>query len=713
MCRKLIYLVSLVLVLGLASTISAELVAHWQFEDDFVDATGNGHDGTPNGDPSFVPGRFGQALELTGTPQYVNCGTGVSFTTVGDGGTAEGYTISVWINPYNPGGDSKICGDLDDPGWGAAGGFKLALYQTRIESDVRDSSGRFFSRSTDGIALEANTWYHVAVVYDDAGDTYTEYINGEVSRSVSVTQGVAASTAEFRIGTDTPNLNYYFNGLLDDLRIYAYALSEQEILGVMQGGGVSYPFALGPVPKDTALHKDTWVNLSWRPGDSAVSHDVYLGDNFDDVNAGAEGTFQGNQTDTFLVAGFPGFPFPDGLVPGTTYYWRIDEVNDTEPNSPWKGEIWSFMIPPKTAYFPDPADAGETVAVNANLSWTPGFGAKLHTVYFGDNFDDISNAAGGLPQGAASYSPGELKQAKTYYWRIDEFDAFDTYKGNVWSFTTEGAVAALDPVNGAVDVTQTPVLTWAPGLGASHEIYFGTDAASLELKGSGNLGSESYDPGQLEWNTTYYWRIDEANNANSDSPWTGPLWSFTTANFLIVDDMESYNDINEGEPGSNRIYLAWVDGYDNPAENGSVVGNDPPPFAEQTIVHGGLQSMPMFYDNAVGKSEATLTLTSNRDWTVNGVNTLTIWFRGTSSNAAEPMYVVLNGSAVVTNDNPDAAQATAWTEWNIDLQAFADQGVNLANVNSITLGLGNRTNPVAGGAGVMYFDDIRLYPPAQ
>ena len=128
-------------------------------------------------------------------------------------------------------------------------------------------------------------------------------------------------------------------------------------------------------------------------------------------------------------------------------------------------------------------------------------------------------------------------------------------------------------------------------------------------------------------------------------------------------------------------------------------------------MHSGLQSMPLAYDNAVGKSEATLTLTSNRDWTVKGVNALTIWYRGDSANAAEPMYVVLNGSASVANDNPDAALATNWTAWNIDLQAFADQGVNLTNVNTITLGFGNRTNPVAGGSGIMYFDDIRLYAP--
>jgi hypothetical protein len=335
----------------------------------------------------------------------------------------------------------------------------------------------------------------------------------------------------------------------------------------------------------------------------------------------------------------------------------------------------------------------------------------LHTVYFGESFDEVDNATGGQAQGTTTYDPGTLKMAKTYYWRVDEFDIIETHKGDVWSFTTEGAVESLDPVNGAVDVTQTPVLTWAPGLGTSYEVYFGTDTASLELKGSGNLGSESYDAGQLEWNTTYYWRVDEANNANADSPWIGPLWSFTTANFLIIDDFESYNDLDEGEPGSNRIYLTWVDGFDNPAVNGSVVGYANPPFAEQTIVSSGNQSMPFAYDNAVGKSEATLTLTSTSDWTVKGVNTLTIWFRGDAANAAEPMYVVLNGSAVVTNDNPDAAKATSWTQWNIDLPAFADQGVNLTNINMITLGLGNRNNPVAGGAGMMYFDDIRLYAP--
>ena len=91
---------------------------------------------------------------------------------------------------------------------------------------------------------------------------------------------------------------------------------------------------------------------------------------------------------------------------------------------------------------------------------------------------------------------------------------------------------------------------------------------------------------------------------------------------------------------------------------------------------------------------------------------MSLWFYGDASNAAEPMYVALNGNAVVTHDNPNAAQIGEWTQWTIDLSApggFADQGVNLANVNTIALGFGDKNNPQPGGSGKMYFDDIRLY----
>jgi len=272
------------------------------------------------------------------------------------------------------------------------------------------------------------------------------------------------------------------------------------------------------------------------------------------------------------------------------------------------------------------------------------------------------------------------------------------------------------PASGATDVALDLALAWRAGReAAKHDVYFSDDEQAV-IDGTAPVTTviqTNFSPSSLNLGKNYYWRVDEVNDAETPTTWQGDVWNFRTHEYFVVDDMESYNDINEDEPGSNRIYLAWLDGYDNPAVNGSIVGNADAPFAEQTIVHGGLQSMPMSYDNAVGKSEATLTLTNRRNWTVNGINRLTIWFRGDSSNAPEPMYVALNDNAVVTHDNPDAAQTNEWTEWTIDLTRFADQGVNLADVNTITLGLGNRNNPVAGGSGMMYFDDIRLYAPAQ
>jgi len=718
MSKKLIYVAASVFCLSLilTNTSNADLVGWWRFDEGtgitINDSSGNEHHGTVQGTPEwgFGPEGFGGALNFSGTTGAY-CGV---FDPTGGTGT---FTLTLWCLWDGTQSIQHFC--TKSNGWGA----DTAMFQIEVKGGHSDPARVDRLHIAYQAAPQAvlnlvphNEWVHLALVFD--GTNATGYLNGVDDVGPQPT-GIGPNVdAPIIIGASHAAEGRTFQGFLDDVRIFDEALPAGQIQAIMQGGGATYPFAYGPSPADGDLLTDIWANLSWRAGDFAVSHDIYFGDNFDAVNEGAEGTFVGNQGDTFIIVGFPGFPLPDGLVPGTTYYWRIDEVNDTEPNSPWKGEVWSFSIPPKTAYFPNPGDGAESVSLDLELSWTAGYGAKLHTVYFGDNFDDVNNAAGGLPQGKTTYSPGPLALSKTYYWRVDEFDVVETHKGDVWSFTTEGGVASPEPANGAVDVKQTPNLTWVPGVyAASHQVYFGADkeavkhadTSSPEYKGTRDLDSESFEPGQLEWNSIYYWRIDEVNNTNADSPWTGPLWSFTTANFLIVDDFESYNDIEEGEPGSNRIYLAWADGYDNPTVNGSVVGNEPPPIAEQNIVHGGLQSMPMSYDNAVGKSEATLTLTSNRDWTVKGVNTLTIWFRGEAANAAENLYVALNGNAVVNHDNPDAALSTTWTAWNIDLTRFADQGVNLANVNTITLGLGNRNNPVAGGTGMMYFDDIRLY----
>ncbi|MHC4536663.1 MAG: LamG-like jellyroll fold domain-containing protein, partial [Planctomycetota bacterium] len=518
------------------------------------------------------------------------------------------FSISLWVRSDVEWGAHTRFIDISAADGGLADSYRLFTH-----SGDNTDNFKFMSRqdgsNTQNIHtrdMPAETWILLVLRHDLDGDvTMNVLLDGDSvdaafvaanSESWPTAGPIVFAEAELKLGRMN-GTGRKFDGQMDALAFYDELLTDDQIAMMFYSAGSSaYPFALAPKPADGSMLSDTWVNLSWRPGDFATSHDVYIGENFDDVASGAEGTFLGNQATTTLTLGFPGFAFPEGLATGTTYYWRIDEVNEAEPNSPWQSPVWSFSVPPKTAYFPDPADGAESVSVNVQLNWTGGYGAKLHHVYFGETFDEVDNAAEALPQGATNYTPGTLKMAKTYYWRVDEFDVVETYKGEVWSFTTEGAVAALDPVNGAVDVSQMPVLTWAPGLGASHEVYFGTDASSLELKGSGNLGAESFEPGELEWNTTYYWRIDEANSANADSPWTGPLWSFTTANFLIIDDFESYNDLNPDDPNSNRIYLAWVDGYEDPT-NGSQTGHLDAPFYEETIVHGGNKSMPLYYDN--------------------------------------------------------------------------------------------------------------------
>ena len=120
--------------------------------------------------------------------------------------------------------------------------------------------------------------------------------------------------------------------------------------------------------------------------------------------------------------------------------------------------------------------------------------------------------------------------------------------------------------------------------------------------------------------------------------------------------------------------------------------------------------MPVVYDNSVLMySEVELTL-GGIDFTENGGTTLRIYFRGIDTNAADPLYVALNGGIPVLHEDPAAAQIGAWVSWDIPLQKFVDNGVDVTNVTSIALGIGSKTSPQAGGTGTMYYDDIGVHP---
>ncbi|MHC4206634.1 MAG: LamG domain-containing protein [Planctomycetota bacterium] len=920
MSKKLFYLVSFVLVFSVTLTSVAkaadpDLVGWWRLDDGSgmiaTDSSGNGNDGDLQGNPQWVPGQIGTGLQLNGVDEYVEVPHNEILTVDNE------VTVMVWINAErhtNPGENWQ--------GIMAKGNPRSYSLYTEVGQSLHFSTGGVGTVSSMDVPL--NEWVHVCAQVIGGGHQY--YINGEDAGTggSGISLPGASDTSTVLLG-DARDGNREFLGIVDDFRIYRRALTQEEVQNAMLGEGV--PQAFGPEPADGAIHPNTWVNLAWKAGDFAVSHDVYMGENFDDVNDATRDSdlFRGNQdlNTNFYIAGFTGYAYPDGLVNGQTYYWRIDEVNDLHPDSPWKGEIWSFMVPPRTAYLPDPADGAEFIDLGVKLNWTAGYGAKLHYVVFGEDFDEVNNAAMGIPNGTTTYNPGPLKLAKTYYWRVDETDGFETYKGDVWSFTTEGAVTGPNPADGAVDVKPSVVLGWVAGAVAeSHEVYFGTDqdavknatTASPEYKGPKALGEESYDPGMLMLNTAYFWRIDEVNGTNPDSPWPGNVWSFTTGDYFAIDDFEDYNT------GDNQIWFAWHDGLGAGAPGtpeylpgngtGSAVGDEnTPSYTEETIVHGGNQSMPIAYDNnkqgSAKYSEVELTLTDQRDWTAEGVVELSLWFRGNpasvgsfvegplgtytmtgagediweqsdefhyafkslsgtgsivakvesidnthnwakagvmiretldadsrhammivsagsgasfqrrpdtgaastsaddpggitapywvkierdiagnfsafssangtswqklgvsepiqmgtnvyiglavlshdpalacqavftnvttagnvtgqwanqdigiESNDAEPLYVAVSNSAgapaVIVHDDPAAANIDTWTEWVIPLQAIADQGITLTNVDRIAIGLGTQGNmTTAGGSGKMYIDDIRLNQPTE
>jgi hypothetical protein len=193
----------------------------------------------------------------------------------------------------------------------------------------------------------------------------------------------------------------------------------------------------------------------------------------------------------------------------------------------------------------------------------------------------------------------------------------------------------------------------------------------------------------------------------------GPLWNFTTGDYLLVDGFEGYTD---DDAAGEAIWQTWIDGF-GVNTNGAVVGYVMPPYAEQTVVYSGAQSMPFDYDNSgpANLSEASAeaaNLPIGQDWTAEGVTTLSLWFNGDQTNAAETMYIALsstNGATgVVTHDNADAALTDYWIQWRLPLDEFTSQGVDLTRVQTLTIGFGDKNNPRSGGTGSVFFDDIRL-----
>ncbi len=266
------------------------------------------------------------------------------------------------------------------------------------------------------------------------------------------------------------------------------------------------------------------------------------------------------------------------------------------------------------------------------------------------------------------------------------------------------------PDSGATGVDPSIVLGWRAGRdAASHDVYVGSDAN--DLAPAGTVGQNSLDTASLDLQLgeTYHWKVNEVNDAETPTIWQGDIWSFTTPDSLVVDDFESYNDIPDGEEGSNFVYMTWIDGYDNPSANGSTIGyvEAYQPSMETDIVHGGKQSVPLMYDNSVAAySEATRTFDTPQDWTRAGVQTLVVHFYEDSSSTGGQLYVKVNDKKVVYDPGTIITPPgwLSWKQWNIDL---ASVGTDLSSVNTLAIGVDG-----AWATGVTYIDDILLYKSA-
>lgn len=956
MFQKLLYSISSVLLLGMILSCTAfadeNLVAWWKMDDDgsgvIKDYSGNGHDGTIHGDPQFVPGIHDDALEFDGDGDFV---VAENFKGIfGDGTNTPPFSIAVWIRKEGPtGGNGEVLG------WGSGGaGNRLEFRFNGGNNRLRIESGG--GNIQGDVALTTGEWTHVVVTLDENA-TYTSneavnfYFDGVlVNRPNSDPDPIHPTERDdVVIGQRWDQRgDRFFVGALDDLRIYNKVLAPAEIKDIIELGYLAS--AHSPEPADGSVYTNTWTTLRWGAGGTAVSHNLYFGINLEDVSAGATSTFVGSLTTDNQLVGFAGFPAPDGLVPGTTYYWRVDEVNDAHPDSPWIGKVWSFWIPSVTGFDPVPLDGDAFEDPEIDLSWSAGLNATLHAVYIGTDAAEVENATGAPPAIGTTFDPGTLANDTTYFWRVDTFNGAEWIKGPIWSFSTrpetppitdsslvvwykfdEGAgtnafdwsghgnhgklfgspqrtagyegeglylgdgnyvaiqnfhydnaadirevtvaawvrtytgvgqiIASFDrneywrlqingevatpgqvgwhlytdlgqsdyggvrrvddaqwhhicgvfdnglstiyidgepepsqvmgsslgrgrairygyvgtgsestsfnadprtpasyiqgevdevriydraltqqeiaqimrvdplaawnhqPAGGVFDLDTVPSsLAWTRGDRASqHDVYFATDLDALKSADASDttgiyrgrqVGTTYVPPEGFDWGQTYYWRIDELNNDGTITE--GGIRVIEVTDFLVVDDFEDYNDYPPDE-----IWNTWKDGFGT-TTNGALAGHpdpvDPPAgdhYVETSIVHSRAQSMPLYYDNNLKYSEATRTFTPAENWTRHSVEVLSIRFHGASANSPERLYVALNGVEVAFDAGPAAVQTTEWIEWTIPLKTFADLGVNLAAVNTISIGLGDKNNVVAGGSGVIYIDDIRLYRAAS
>ncbi len=549
--------------------------------------------------------------------------------------------------------------------------------------------------------LARSQWYNVWIVADNAADTFDLYLSKATGPAGPATLPNAAdllkSGIPFTVATTGSLAAMIFACPLSPTGSGATARIYIDEIWWDGDQGLSKPVkASNASPGDRGTDVSRDVVLSWMPGPSAATHDVYFGT---DANAVANAD-RTNPSNVLVSKGQTGTTFdPTGsLELGQTYYWRVDEVNAAPDSTVFKGSVWSFTVEPVSYRIAKVTATASSATEGMGPEKTvDGSGLNNNNQHGTDSSQMwLSSPSGSQPTWIQYEFDGVYKIHQLLVWnsnqmlepvlgvgakkvtieystdatawtKLGEFEfarapGTATYAGND-AVSFGGAVAKYvrltiqsnwggvlqqyglsevrffyipvlprEPIPAVAqkNVEVDSALTWRAGReAASHQVYFGTDqqAVSAGTAPVKTVTAGSFDPGGLDLGKTYFWKVTEVNDAQTPRSWEGSVWSFSTKEYLVIEDFESYTD-KQG----NSIFDIWVDGMTN--GNGSIVGLYPDAvngtFCERTIVHGGKQSGPFEYNNVKTPyySEAQRTFDTPQDWTVHGADTLALWYRG-------------------------------------------------------------------------------------
>jgi hypothetical protein len=741
--RVILYLTVLGLILPAVAAADPSLIGWWVLDDGAgevaQDRSGNGIDGTLFGAPAWeTDAEHGTVLLFDGTDDYVEIPGPYELET---------YTLTLWFRfDGTPGGTFDVVSL-----YAVSGHLHGVLLELRDNGTMRylhraepmGTGGGTTEYTTD--TYDDGAWYHMAAV--KTADTMTLYVNGEVALTGSNSTSFE-EPALVVLGTlgGTSNARW-FNGALSDFRIYDRALAENEIPGTMV---IDETSAKNPTPADEAIDVPRDSELTWSTGKYAVEHDVYLGTSFEDVNSAtpAAAAYRGRQAETVYA--------PETLVLGTTYYWRIDEVNAAPDSTVFKGDVWSFQVEPVS--YPIPIGA-----VSASASSTTEGQDPINIVNgagLNEN-DEHSNLQEEMWLGAdTDLTPSvtfEMAQVekldKVHVWNhntqteailgfgIKEALIETSLDGENWaelktvelpqatgSADETGADVALDGVV-AKYVKITALSNYSvlglPQKGLSEVRFFAVPVrARQESPATGTMGLDPLV--ELGWRVGREAARHELllgtepdaliQVANTDDPaYTASLdldskvyWQVNEVNDAMdpalwegpVWEMTTleYLTVDDMESYKSKegsyVWETWLDGFDDD-NNGALLGHGGDDM-ETGIVYDGSQSLPFYYgQGGAASSEASRDI--ERDWGQHGIVSLSLMFFGAKSNIAGELYLKVNDAEIATYPVSSDLTIPQWQAWTIDLPASA-----LGNVTNLAIG-------VKGGTGLIMIDAIRLY----